>query len=367
MLIERLDIYHVASPLLAPYNTAFGDTDTVEKILVRLESEGLVGWGEGAPWSSPFYSPEWGAGAYDIAGRFLAPEIIGKEIESGPALQQVFKPVKGNYFAKAAFDLALWDWQARKADVPLWKYLGGSQGVADVGAAFGVAETVEDLLRGIEGAVVADFPRIKLKIKPGWDVDVLRQVRQEFPDAVFHVDANSGYTLEDADVFRALDELNLAMFEQPLSHDDLLDHAELARMVSTPICLDESITSARRAQQAIDLGACDFINIKPGRVGGITNSVEILKVASDANVPCWIGGMLESAVGVMPCLALATLPGMGYSHDFSPTRRFWPRDLADREIVMHAPGKIAAFEGAGIGCAPDENQLRAETIQHCTF
>ncbi len=367
MKIERLDIYHVASPLLQPFNTAFGDTYTVEKILVRLESEGLVGWGEGAPWSPPFYSPEYGAGAFDVANRYLAPAFMGKEISSGEELQQLLHPIKGNHFAKAAFDLALWDWQARQADVPLWQHLGGNEGVAEVGADFGVVDDINVLFKQIESGLAEGFPRTKLKIRRGWDVDVIRQVRREFPEAVFHVDANSGYTLDDADIFRALDDLNLAMIEQPLAHDDLHDHAKLAKIINTPICLDESITSTRRAEQAIELGACGFINIKPGRVGGLTNAMQILQVARDQAIPCWIGGMLESAVGAMHCVALATLPGMGYASDIFPTDRFWARDLADKAVTMLAPGKIAAFAGPGVACVPDENQLLKETVQHNSF
>jgi O-succinylbenzoate synthase len=203
---------------------------------------------------------------------------------------------------------------------------------------------------------------VKLKIRPGWDTEVIREVRREFPTAVIHVDANSGYTLKDIRVFQELDELNLAMFEQPLQHDDLLDHADLARQVATPICLDESITSATRARQAIEIGACRLINIKPGRVGGVTNALEVLQVARAHGVPCWIGGMLESAIGVMPCMALAALPGMGYPADIFPTKRFWSRDLADKDITQGAAGEISAFKGDGIGCVPDRGELYKRTV-----
>jgi O-succinylbenzoate synthase len=364
MTLRKIDIYQLARPLVAPFNTAFGDTAALDTILVRLESDEGIGWGEATPWSFPFYSAEWGSACYATAQALIGPQLIGKNIASGQELQDLLSPIKGNYFAKSAFDLAFWDLEARRQNLPLWKLLGGESGTIDVGADFGVLEKPEYLLEKIEGALEAGFPRIKLKIRHGWDLDVLRLVRQTFPDAVFHADANSGYTLDDADLFRAMDELNLAMIEQPLAHDDLLDHAELATLIDTPICLDESITSVARARKAIEIGAADFINIKPGRVGGITNAVGILEVARTNDIPCWIGGMLESAIGASHCMALATLPGMGYAADIFPTDRFFARDLTPQDVNLSAPGQITAFDGPGIGCAPELDQVAQFTVQH---
>lgn len=364
MLIESIDVFHVATPLVRPFNTAFGDTFGVESILVRLRAEGVTGWGEAAPWAMPLYSAEWAGGCFATAREHLAPRLLGQRIASGAELQERLGPLKGNYFAKAAFDLAWWDAHARQRNEPLWKTLGGAGPEIQVGADFGVVDTTDELLHLIDGALSNGFPRVKLKIRRGWDVDVLRLVRAAFPEGVFHVDANSGYTLEDAPVFEAMDELGLAMIEQPLMHDDIVDHAALQKRLRTPICLDESITSPRRATQAAEIGACGWINIKPGRLGGLTPSLEVLRAAAAAGIPCWIGGMLESAIGASHCTALATLDNIRYPSDIFPSDRFFKRDLANRAMHLHASGKIAAFAGPGIGCEPDAARLKTWSRAH---
>jgi O-succinylbenzoate synthase len=363
MQISGIEIHHISRPLVTPFNTAFADTYTIDGIVVRLESDGVFGWGEADPWGGPFYSGEWAKGAFELARSWLAPRLIGRDISSGEELQGLLSPIKGNYFAKSAFDLAWWDLKARQEGVPLWQLLGGQGPIVEVGADFGVMETPGLLLKEIEKAVEDGYPRVKLKVKPGWDVDVMRLVRKTFPDTVFHVDCNSGYTLEDIQVFHDFDEMGLAFFEQPLTHDDLVDHAELARQVKTLICLDESITTPRRATQAIEMGACGMINIKCGRTGGVTNSVKILNVAREAGIPCWIGGMAESSIGASHCLALATLPGMGYPHDIFPTDRFFARDLTPEMKELHGPGTMAAFDDPGIGCTPDMKYLEEVTLE----
>jgi O-succinylbenzoate synthase len=365
--ISKIDIFHINRPLLTPFNTAFADNYTIDGILVRMESDGVVGWGEGSPWAGPFYSGEWAEGAFSLAKNWLGPRLVGKNIESGDELQELLSPIKANFFAKSAFDLAWWDLKARLENLPLWQLLGGQGPVVEVGADFGVMDTPEALLREIEQSVVDGFPRVKLKVRHGWDVDVLRLVRQHFPDTVFHVDCNSGYTLDDIEVFRALDEFNLAMFEQPLTHDDLLDHATLAGQMKTTICMDESVTTPRRASQAIGLGACGMINIKLGRTGGVTNAVKILDVAREAGIPCWVGGMAESPIGAAACIALATLSGMGYPHDIFPTDRFFAQDVTEERMEMYAPGKMSAFDGTGIGCTPDEQYLKQFTLQSASL
>lgn len=349
-------------PLVTPFRTSYDDTFFIESVFVRLESEGIAGWGEVTPWETPLYSAEWAAGVFDLARRWCAPRLLGQEVDSTWHLQRLLSPVRGNPFARAAFDVALWDWQARKQDVPLWQLLGGSDGVVAVGADFGVVDGVPELLRLIGSAFDAGFGRVKLKVKPGWDVEVIREVRKAFPKGVFHVDANCSYTLDDIAILRQLDEFNLAMIEQPLGYGDLLDHAKLASRMKTPICLDESIASLKNAQQALEIGACGIINIKPGRVGGVSTALDILKHARERKVPCWIGSMLESAVGSSFCLALATLPGMGYPPDIFPSSRFYERDLANREYSLCGPGQIRAFEGPGIGCEPSPDQLEGMTI-----
>ena len=219
---------------------------------------------------SPGYSAEFAAGAFELIKRWFAPALIGQEIDSGEALQQGLAHFRDNPFAKAALDMAWWALQSEMTGEPLHRLLGGDRDVVEVGADFGVAPTLDDLLANVGGAVEQRFARIKLKFRPGWDVNMVAAVRGAYPDAVIHIDCNSAYTLSDAAMFKELDQFNLAMIEQPLRHDDLVDHAKLAEQITTPICLDESLNSMARARQAIELGSCGWANIKPGRVGGLT-------------------------------------------------------------------------------------------------
>lgn len=352
MQIDAIELFHVAMPLISPWRTAYGEDAVIESVLVKMTSGGHVGWGETSPLASPTYSPEWAEGVFHVIRRWLAPLLLGKDVSSGQHLQQLLAVVKGNPFAKAGLDLAWWDLHARMQEKPLYRLLGGTKASVAVGADFGIMDSVDELLGKIRAAVAAGYPRVKLKFRPGWGIEVVRKVRETFSDLAFHIDCNSAYRLQDAELFRALDEFNLAMIEQPLDHDDLLDHAALQRQIRTPICLDESITSPHKARQALALPSCQVINIKPGRVGGLTNAIAIHDLCHSQNVPCWVGGMLESAVGASHCIALATLPGFTYPADIFPSRRFYVRDLAEPEIELGGPGRIAALEKPGIGAQP---------------
>jgi O-succinylbenzoate synthase len=363
--MECIEVYRVGMPLVSPFRTAYGSADVVESVLVRMSGGGLHGWGEATPWGSPMYSSEWAAGVYQLVRDWFAPCLVGQCITSAEQLQDLLAPFKGNPFAKASLDLAWWDLDARRSRRPLWMAVGGVSETVDVGADFGVMDRLDDLLQCVGRAVDDGFPRIKLKIRPGWDLAIVRGVRNAFPDAVLHVDCNAAYTLRDVDLFQALDELDLAMIEQPLHHDDLLDHATLQRSIRVPICLDESITSVARARQAIDIGSCRWINVKPGRMGGLTPAREVLAVAERAAVPCWIGGMLESGIGAAHCLALATCPNVKYPSDIFPAGRFYAADLASPRIRFTDGPRVAAFAGAGIGCEPDPGRLRSVTLEHC--
>ena len=363
MKIEAIELHRVAMPVIYPFRTAYGDGHVIESVLVRMSAEGVDGWGETTPWESPLYSPEWAGGVFALIRDWLAPRLLGREIDSGEALQQQLAPFKANPFAKAGLDLAWWDLEAKRHEMPLWQLLGGRGDTIEVGADFGVMDTIPELLDTIGGAVEAGFPRVKLKFRPGWDVEMVGSVREAFPELVMHVDCNSGYRLEDLPVFQALDSLGLAMIEQPLRHDDLLDHAELQRQLKTPLCLDESIVSLERTRQAIDLGACGWINLKPARVGGLTPAVQILREAEKGGIPCWVGGMLESAVGACHCIALATLPNIGYPADIFPSSRFYRKDLSVPEIQLSAPGRIRALPGPGIGCVPDRGELERLVVE----
>lgn len=365
MKIDRLDLYLVSMPLVYPFRTAFGNDEVIESVLVRMAGEGLVGWGEATPWALPAYSPEYSAGAFAIIRDVLAPRLIGKDVESGEQLQQLLSPFKGNPFAKAALDLAWWDLYARGRNEPLWRTIGGVGEEFDVGADFGIMETIPALLREIEQAVAAGFKRVKLKYRPGWELDMIAAVRGAFPKRTFHVDCNSAYRLEHTSMLKQLDAFGLAMIEQPLSHDDLIDHAQLRHQVKTPICMDESITSLDKARKAIRTAACDWINIKHGRVGGLTNALAIHEACRLGGVSNWIGGMLESSIGQAFSMALATLPNVKYPSDVFPSRRFYKQDLGP-EIDLCGPGRMRVFDGPGIGIAPDEKRLTAQTLQHAT-
>jgi o-succinylbenzoate synthase len=362
MRIESIEVYRVSMPLVYPFRTAFGNDEAIESVLVRMVAGGTEGWGEAAPWRNPAYSPESAAGAFLTIRDFLAPRLLGETVECGQDLQARLACVKGNHFAKAALDLAWWDCRARAEETPLWKRIGGVEPEVEVGADFGVMESVDLLLGEIEAAFAAGHKRVKLKYRPGWDLTMLRAVRERFPDGVFHVDCNSAYTLADTKMLRALDDFGLSMIEQPLMHDDLVDHAALQKRLRTPICLDESVTSPDRARKAIGIGACGWVNIKPGRVGGITPALAIHDICQDAGVPCWIGGMLESSVGAHHCLALATLPNIRYPSDLFPTSRFYREDLSEPPMEFSGPGRMRAPGLPGCGARPSAARLAEETL-----
>jgi O-succinylbenzoate synthase len=245
---------------------------------------------------------------------------------------------------------------------PLWQIIGGKSPDVEAGADFGIMESIDLLLGTIKNAVAEGYKRVKLKYRPGWELNMINAVRNAFPDLVIHIDCNSAYTLADTDMFKQLDKYNLAMIEQPLMNDDLIDHAMLQAQIKTPICLDESITSPAKARKAIQIKACGWINIKPGRVGGITNALEIHDIAAAAGIPCWIGGMLESAVGANHCIALATLPNIKYPCDVFPSSRFYKRDLSVPETIHSAPSMFRAHNAPGIGVEPDSEMLEKEIL-----
>ena len=363
MKIDSIEIFRVAMPLVYPFRTAFGNDDTIESVLVRMMSDGTYGWGEASPWRLPAYSSEWAAGAFMAIRDFLAPTILGEEVSSGADLQGRLSGIKGNHFAKSALDLAWWDLNAKRRNEPLWKTLGGQRNVIEVGADFGVMESIDLLLATIAGAVKSGFKRIKLKYRPGWDLEMVAAVRAAFPKTTFHIDCNSGYTLDSLSMFRNLDQYNLAMIEQPLAHDDLIDHAELQRKISTPICLAESITSVNKARKAIQIGACRWINIKPGRVGGLTNALAIHNLCEGSGIPCWVGGMLESAVGARHCAALATLPNFKYPGDIFPSERFYKCDLAYPPMTLSMPSQMTLLPTPGVGAQPDPDELARLNIE----
>lgn len=364
MKIDRIELYQVAMPLVQPWRTAYGEDAAVHSVLCRMSSGGASGWGESTPLAAPCYSPEWAGGVFAVVRDWLAPAVIGRDVQSGEQLQQQLAMFKGNPFAKAVLDTAWWSLHCHQSGIPLHTALGATRNEAPVGADFGIMDSLDELFESIDRAVTAGFARIKLKFRPGWDVDMVRQVRSRHPRHPIHIDCNSGYSLADLPMFQQLEELELTMIEQPLAHDDLVDHATLQAKIATPICLDESISSVRRAEQAIALRSCRYINVKPGRVGGLTNAVRIHDICSDAGIPCWVGGMLESATGAAHCTALAMLDNFSYPADIFPSKRFYREDLSDPPLELRIePGRPPSIVALQQLPEPVPERLRARTMQ----
>ena len=282
MRIDRLDVYYVVMPLIYPWRTAYGEDADIHSVLVKLTSGEHEAWSESTPFFAPTYLNESAGSVFYHVSEVMGPWIVGREYDTAAELNQRLAIFKGNSFAKAAVEIGWWTLQSRITGTPLHRLLGGRTRDVVAGADFGIQDSYDMLLGNIQQAVDAGFPRIKLKAAPGWDLEMLQIVTSTFPDTTFHIDCNSGYTLDDLPFFKAIDGMGLAFIEQPLAYNDLLDHAELARQIGTPICLDESIVDPRTAEQALRIGACRYINIKPGRIGGLTNALAVHDMARDA-------------------------------------------------------------------------------------
>ncbi|HEX4131746.1 MAG TPA: o-succinylbenzoate synthase [Pirellulales bacterium] len=368
MRIDSIELFHVAMPLISPWRTAYGDDATIESVLVCMRSGSCVGWGESSPLAAPCYSPEWAGGVFACVRDWMAPALVGREIDSGDELQSRLAHFKGNPFAKGALDAAWWVLEANRRQMPLHRLLRATRDAVDVGADFSVMDSIDALVAAVGQALDHGYKRVKLKYRPGWDVRMVEAVRREFPHQTLHVDCNAGYTIADAEMFHRLDDFCLAMFEQPLAYDDLVDHARLQQTVRTPICLDESVNSVARAEQAIDLGSCRIVNIKPGRVGGLTPAVKIHNLCREAGIACWVGGMLESAVGVRICAALAMLDGFSYPADIFGSSNYYRRDLGTPPVELSrgpdGSPQVAMLDAPGIGTEPDAERLAAMCLNH---
>lgn len=364
MLIDTIELREVNLPLVHFFETSFGRTTTRRIILVRaLGPHGAEGWGECTAGEGPFYSDEWTETAWATLKEFLAPMVVGKQVEDAAAIFDLMKSVRGHRMAKAAIETACWDLEAKRAGVPLWRHLGGMNDEIACGVSIGIQDSPEALLEKIEKELAAGYHRIKIKIKPGWDLDIIRQVRQRFPEIRLMGDANSAYSLADIGLFRKLDEFNLMMVEQPLAHDDMFDHAQLQKEISTPICLDESIKTPADATHAIQLGACRIINVKLGRVGGHAQAKEVEAIAREKRIPVWCGGMLESGVGRAHNIAMATLAGFTLPGDVSASARYWHEDIIDPPVTVTANGTINAPEKPGIGFEVDRARIDHVTVR----
>ena len=364
MRIDRLDVYYVGMSLIEPWRTDYGDDYDIHSVLVRATSGQYTAWSESTPFFAPTYSPESAGTVFYHVTEVFGPQVVGHFYAGSKELNDRLGMFKGNPFAKAAIEICWWTLESAITGIPLHTLLGGDNREVAAGADFGIQDSIEILLERIQGAVDADFPRIKLKVAPGWDVEMLTAVRSTYPDTTFHIDCNGGFTLDDLPMFREIDKLGLAFIEQPLHHADVLDHAELARQIETPVCLDESISSVKAAEQAIQIGACKYINIKPGRVGGLSNSVAIHDLARDAGIPVWIGGMLESALGGAICIELATLDNFTYPGDLFPSSRFYTEDLSEPPTAITPRNTFEPYGGPLP--APDPERLARLTLRSAT-
>ena len=351
-------------PLVHFFQTSFGRTYERDIIIVEVQSDGISGWGEVTCGENPFYNEEWTDSAWLILENYVAPQVLKKEFAGAADTGKSTDHIRGHKMARGGFEAACWDLEARQKNIPLHVAIGGGahQEIA-CGVSIGIQDSVDQLLRKIETEVNAGYQRIKIKIAPGWDVDVIREVRKRFPSIRLLGDANSAYTLADADHLKRLDEFALMMIEQPLAHDEIIDHAELQKKLDTPICLDECIRSVHHAEQAIRLGAAHIINIKLGRVGGFTEAKKIHDLALQKNIPVWCGGMLESGIGRAHNIALSTLQNFVLPGDVSASKRYWKRGIIVPEVTVSEKGTITVPSDVGFGYSIDQDFMKSITVR----
>jgi O-succinylbenzoate synthase len=361
--IEEVILHHISMQLKAPFETSFGVESDRQCLIVEAHSEGLTGWGECVAGELPGYSYETADTAWQVLSQCFIPGVLGRYLESAGQLQQALAAFRGHPMARAGLEMALWDLAGKLGQVSLASMLGGTRLRVPVGVSIGIMPDAHVLLQRVEGYLKAGYRRIKLKIKPGRDVEEVRVIRQAYHDLALQVDANSSYRLDQSQVFMHLDRFGLLLIEQPLADDDLVDHSRLQAQLRTPICLDESILSARHARQALELDSCRAINIKAGRVGGLSEAVAVHDLCLDYHVPVWCGGMLETGVGRASNLALASLPGFVLPGDISASERYYSRDIAEPAFMLNDDSTIDVPQGMGLGVVVDRRALRKFTLR----
>ncbi len=366
MKIDRVEIREIRMRLREPFEISTGVYYDRRVLLVALHSEGITAWGECVAGETPAYSYETTETAWSILTGLILPRVAGAVMETAADLSPVFEGIRGHPMARAAVEMAAWDLEAKAGGGSLASLVGGVRDSVPVGVSIGLQPTDEELHRKVADYVEEGYQRIKVKIKPGRDVAMLQGLRDRYPDVPLMADANSAYSLEDLPLLRELDALGLMMIEQPLAHDDYLDHARLQSELATPICLDESIRSIRDTALALEVEACRIINIKPGRVGGLSSAKAIHDLCVERNMPVWCGGMLESGVGRAHNVALAALPGFTLPGDISASRRYWSEDIVTPEFTMDG-GEVAVPSGPGIGVEVREDLLAAWAVRRADF
>ncbi len=355
--IKSIILRYMRMRLLHPFKTSVGTITDKDFILVEVKSKsGLSGWAETVSDAIPIYHEETVKTNWHMLKDILIPELMKTELKHPDDVSKAFKDLRGNYNAKAALDGAIWDLYSKENGISLSKAIGGVKEKIEVGVSVGIQKSEQELLQKIEGFVTKGYKRIKVKIKPGWDMNILKAIRKEFPEIPLMADANCAYSINDIPYLKQLDEFNLMMVEQPLSYDDLIDHARLQKELNTPICLDECIHTAEDVRKAIEFGSGKIINLKIGRVGGITESLKIHKLCEDNNIPMWCGGMLEAGIGRAHNIAITSLANFTLPGDTAPSSHYWKEDIITPEVTMR-DGYIEVPTGLGIGLEPNIEKI----------
>ena len=363
MKIEVVRLRELRMRLKAPFETSFGVTQDRRILLAEVIADGVTGWGEVTTGETPSYNPETTETAWHIISDFIAPVAVGKSLAAASEFGALFKRIRGHEMAKAAVENALWDIEAQQKSLPLSKLIGGTRDQIDCGVSLGIRESPQSLLQKVDEELASGYQRIKLKIKPGKDIDFVAAIRHAHPTIRLSVDANSAYTLDDTAHLAALDAFDLLMIEQPLGWDDIYSHSKLQRHLKTALCLDECITHARAAQTAIELQAGRIINIKLGRVGGHTEAQRVETVCREAGIPVWCGGMLESGIGRAHNVAMSTLAGFTLPGDVSASQRYWNEDIIEPEVTVSPNGTITVPTTPGLGFAVKRDLIERLTVR----
>src|SRR5450631_1488137 len=367
MKVEAITIREIQMPLVHFFETSFGRAYSRRILLLTAHCDVSEGWAECVASDTPFYSSEWAETAWPTIKHFLAPAVLGRTIDSARDSAWLMSKVRGHHMAKAAVENALWDAEAQEKQQPLWTLLGGTRREIPCGVSIGIQDSIEQLLEKIETELTAGYRRIKVKVKPGWDVNVLERIRSRWADIVLSCDANSAYTLDQVEHLRSFDQFNLLMIEQPLWNDDIYYHARLQKELRTSICLDESIVSVRSAAFAVETAACRIINVKVGRVGGFSEALKIHDLCHAHNIPVWCGGMLETGIGRAQNIALSTLENFRLPGDVSASKRYWKEDIIDPEVEVSPQGMIAIRDQPGTGYRVKEDLIEKLTVRRETL
>lgn len=365
--VKRIELFLVSMQLKEPFETSFGVEHARECIIIKVVGEGEVGWGECVAGNYPGYSAETTGTAWHVLEEFFIPSVLGQELVDIEHYRKLIGQYKGHQLARAGLEMALWDLFGRAQGRSLQEMLGGDRKSVPVGVSVGLQADEFSLGRVVDDFLAHGYQRVKLKIKPGVDLSIVKFVREAHPDLALQADANSAYSLDDASVFQAMDEFGLILIEQPLAEDDIIDHGRLQELIGTPICLDESILHLRHARQAIETHACKIINIKPGRVGGLSEAKAIHDYCKGVGAPVWCGGMLETNIGRASNLAIASLPGFILPGDISASERYYEEDIADPDFVLNTDSTIDVPQGPGLGVSVREDSLKKFTLKQQAF